>query len=49
MKRLMSTSKYFVLMIVKQKKEDITNTLSGCDPNHKQELINIISNYDELF
>jgi hypothetical protein len=47
--RLVSTSKYFVLMIVKQKNEDIKNKLSSCDPNHKQELINIICNYDELF
>jgi hypothetical protein len=49
MKRLVSASKYFILMIVKQKEEDIKNVLASCDPNHKQELINIISNYDELF
>jgi ribulose bisphosphate carboxylase small subunit len=49
MKRLVSASKYFVLMIVKQKEEDITDALSGCDPDHKQELVKIISNYDELF
>jgi hypothetical protein len=36
MKRLVSASKYFVLMIVKQKEEDITDALAGCDPNHKQ-------------
>jgi hypothetical protein len=35
MKRLISTSKYFVLVIVKQKEEDIIDYLSGCDPNHK--------------
>jgi hypothetical protein len=49
MKRLVSASKYCVLMIVKNKEEDITNSLLGCDPNHKQELSNIIYNYDELF
>jgi hypothetical protein len=49
MKRLVSTSKYFFLMIVKQKEEYITNDLVGCDPNHNKELINIISNYDDLF
>jgi hypothetical protein len=49
MKRLVSASKYFFLMIVKQKEEDITNALASCDTNHKYELINIISNYDELF
>jgi hypothetical protein len=49
MKRLMSTSNFFVLMIVKQKGEDITYSLAGFDPNHKHKLIKIISNYDELF
>jgi hypothetical protein len=50
MKRLMSASKYFFLMIVKgKKKEIITDALSGCDPDHKQELVKIISNYDDLF
>jgi hypothetical protein len=49
MKRLVNASKYFVLMIVKQKEEDISDALSGCDPGHKQELVKIISNYDELF
>jgi hypothetical protein len=39
MKRLMNASKYFVLMIVKQKEEDISDALSGCDPDHKQELV----------
>jgi hypothetical protein len=49
MKRFVSASKYFILMILKQKGEDITDALLGCDLNHKHELINIISNYDELF
>jgi hypothetical protein len=49
MKRLMSARKYFFLMIVKKKEEDMTYALSCCDPSHKQEFINIISNYDELF
>jgi hypothetical protein len=49
MKRLVSASKYFFLMIVKQKEEDIMNALLGCDPNHKRELVKIISNYNELF
>jgi hypothetical protein len=49
MKRLVSASESFVLMIVKQKEGEITNALSGCDLDHKHELIKIISNYDELF
>jgi hypothetical protein len=36
-------------MVVKQKEEDILYSLSGCDLDHKHELANIISNYDELF
>jgi hypothetical protein len=49
MKRLVNASKYFVLMIVKQKEKEISDSLLGCDPNHKWELVKIISNYDELF
>jgi hypothetical protein len=49
MKRLVSASKYFVLMMVKKKEKDVSDVFSGCDPGHKQELVNIISNYDELF
>jgi hypothetical protein len=49
MKRLMNESKYFVLMIVKQKEEDIPDALYGCDSNHKPKLFKIISNYGELF
>jgi hypothetical protein len=49
MKRLVSASKYFFLVIEKHKEEDITDALSSCDPSHKQEMINIISNYDEFF
>ena len=36
-------------MIVNKKEGYITDALSGCDPYHKQDLVNIISNYDELF
>jgi hypothetical protein len=48
MKRLVRKSKYVVLMIVKHKEQDITDASASCDPNHKQELINIISSYDDL-
>jgi hypothetical protein len=48
-KRLVSTRKSFVLMIVKQKEEDIKYDLSGYNPNHKWELIDIISNYNKFF
>ena len=35
MKRLVSASKYFFLMMVKQKEEDVSDAFSGCDPGHK--------------
>jgi hypothetical protein len=35
MKRLMSASKYFVLMIVNQKEEDTYYALLDCDLDHK--------------
>jgi len=49
MKRLLSASKSFILMIVRQKEEDIYDALSGCDLGRKKELVKIVSNYDELF
>jgi hypothetical protein len=48
-KRLVSASKYFFLVIVKQKEEDIAYALASFDPNYKKELVNIIYNYDALF
>ena len=49
MKRLVNASKYFVLVIMKQKVKDSLDSFSGCDLSHKQELVKIISNCDELF
>lgn len=49
MKRLFNVSKYFVLIIVKQNDKDVSDSFLGCDPSHKQELVKIISNYDDLF
>jgi len=36
-------------MVVKQNEEDISDGLFGCDPDHKWELVKIVSKYDELF
>jgi hypothetical protein len=49
MKRLIIASKYFVLMVVKQKEEYISDSLSYFDLDHKCELIKIIFNNDKLF
>jgi hypothetical protein len=36
-------------VIVKSKDDDKSNALKGCDPKHKDELVKIVSNYDEVF
>ena len=49
MKRLVNASKSFVLMIVKEKDVEQTESFKGCDPKLKKELIKVVSNYDILF
>jgi hypothetical protein len=49
MKRLVNISRNFILMTVKGKDDDKSNAFKGCDPKHKYELVNIFSNYDEVF
>ena len=49
MKRLVNSSKGCLLMVVRAKDEEITDAFQGCDPAHKQELCDVISNYGELF
>ena len=49
MKRLVNASKNFVLMMVKVKTDEISKSFEGCDPKLKSELIEIISEYDDLF
>jgi len=49
MKRLVNSSKFLVLMMVKKKEKDVSDAFSGCNPSHKQELVKIISNCDEQF
>ena len=48
-KRLVNASKNFVLMMVKVKDDEISKYFEGCDPKHKSEMIEIISEYDDLF
>jgi hypothetical protein len=49
MKRLVNSSKNVLLMIVKSKDVDKYDAFQGCDPNHKNELVIIVSNYDYIF
>ena len=36
-------------MMVKMKNEEISKSFEGCDPKQKYKLIEIISEYDDLF
>jgi hypothetical protein len=49
MKRLVDASKNFVLMIVKAKDDGKSKAFKGCDPKDIDELVKIISKYDEVF
>ena len=49
MKRLVNASKNFVLMMVKMKNDEVSKYFQECDPKHKSKLIDIISEYDDLF
>jgi hypothetical protein len=36
-------------MVLKEKYPDKSNAFDDCDPSHKYEMIDVISNYDEFF
>ena len=49
MKRLINASKNFVLMRVKAKDVEQTESFKGCDPKLEKDLIKVVSYYDILF
>jgi hypothetical protein len=49
MKRLTTTNKRYVLMVIKEKYVRTSDAFQGCDPSHKKELIDIISKYGDIF
>jgi hypothetical protein len=49
MKRLITTNKRYVLMVVREKYVRTSNTFQGCDPSHKEELIDIVSKCVDIF
>ena len=49
MKRLINTNKIYVLMVVREKDFRTSDSFQGCDPYHKKELIDIVSNHDDIF
>ena len=46
---MVNSSKGCMLMVVRVKDDEMFDTFKGYDPNHKKELFEIISDYDELF
>ena len=49
MKRLINSSKRFVLMVVKARDKDSSDAFSGCDPKLKNGLVEIVNSFDKLF
>jgi hypothetical protein len=49
MKRLITTNKRYVLMVLKEKDARTSDASQGCDPSYKNELIDIVSKYDDIF
>ena len=49
MKRLVNSSKGCMLMVVREKEAELADAFQGCAQEHKQELFELISNYNDLF
>ena len=48
-KRIVNSSKQFLLMVVTGKYPDKTNVFEGCDAKQKANLVKVVSEYDILF
>jgi len=49
MKRIVNSSKQFLLMIVKAKDRDKSDAFHSCNPKQKVDLIKVVSDYDIMF
>jgi hypothetical protein len=49
MKRLINTNKRYVLMVVREKDVGTYDSFQGCDLSDKNELIDIVAKYDDIF
>jgi hypothetical protein len=49
MKRIVNVSKIYLLMVVKAKEIVGINTFKDCDRKLKDDLVRIVSDYDEIF
>jgi hypothetical protein len=47
-KRLINTNKKYVVMVVREKYDKTSDAFQECDPSHKDEMLDVISNYDEI-
>ena len=49
MKRIVNSSKQFLLMVVKAKDPEKSNAFEGYDFRQKSDLVKVVSEYDVLF
>ena len=49
MKRLINTNKRYMLMVVRAKDAEASDAFKGCDPSHKNAMIDSVANCDEIF
>jgi hypothetical protein len=49
MEILITTNKRYVLMVIREKYVVTSDAFQGCDPSHKNELIDNASKYDDIF
>ena len=49
MKRIVNSSKKFLLMVIKANDPEKSNAFEGCDSKQKVDLIKVVSEYDVLF
>ena len=49
MKRLVNSSKNFILLIIKPKNDVDNEAFKGCDLNLKFELVDVVNQYVEIF
>jgi len=49
MKRLINSNKKCMLMVVRKKDAKSFDAFKGCNPSHRKEIFDLISNYDEIF
>lgn len=49
MKRLVNSSKYFVLLMIKPKNDVDNEASQGCDSRLKSQLVDVVNQYDEMF